>query len=190
MLGAHGAGVARQVGDRVGVGRVAFVPVVGEGFVAGGVLEGGGGVAGDGVEGFEDGAGEEAFGVFGGFVGHEAIDEGPGGWGGDDAAEGGVEEVGVVANGLVETSGALVGEDCEVDAVAVLLTEFVQGGKLRDLDQVVITAVEGVSVGGCGKARRGRPTIRTDRHGLETRLPRTCCESPKDLGARLRGRRR
>ena len=53
MLQCHSVGVGFEVGDRVVVDWVPLVPVVGDGFVTGGVFEGAGGVAGDGEEGFE-----------------------------------------------------------------------------------------------------------------------------------------
>ena len=81
--------------------------------------------------------------MLGGLVAHEAVDEGPGGRGGDDAAEGRVEEVRVVGDGLVETCVAVLREDVEVDAVAVGLAEFVEGGELGELDEVVVAAGNG-----------------------------------------------
>lgn len=72
--------------------------------------------------------------MLGGFVGHEAVDEGPGCWGGDDTAEGGVEEVWVFGDGSLEAGCAVVGEDVEVDGVTILLTDFVEGGELGELN--------------------------------------------------------
>ena len=70
----------------------------------------------------------------GGFVGHEAVDEGVGGGLDLVTAEGRVEEVGVVGYGLLEACVAVVGQDLEVDTVAVLLAELVEGGELGELD--------------------------------------------------------
>jgi hypothetical protein len=98
-----------EVGDGIFVADGAFVPVVGDAFVAGGPGEAAA-VAGDGEKRFEHGLVEGAFGVFGGFVGHEAVDERVGGWLDEDAAEGAVEEVWVVADGLVEARRAEVGQ--------------------------------------------------------------------------------
>ena len=111
--------------------------------MAGRVLEVGV-VASDGVERFEDVACEETFGVFGGFVSHESVNEGPSGGTSYNAAEGCVEEVGVIADGLLKAGSAIVGEYLKVDAVAVLLTKFIQCGELRDLNQIVVTAVSGL----------------------------------------------
>ena len=47
-----------------------------------------------------------------------------------NSAEGGIEEVGVIADGLLEAGYAVVGEDIEVDAVAILLAELVEGCEL------------------------------------------------------------
>lgn len=94
----------RTVCHGVFVGGVALVPVVGDALVAGGVDEVVIG-AGDGHEGLEDGLVEDAFGGFGGFVGHEAVDEGEGGLGDFDAGEGKVWIVSVVGVMGVDGSG-------------------------------------------------------------------------------------
>ena len=150
MLERHGVGVGGEVGDRVVVHVVALVPVVRDGFVAGGVDEVVGGVPRDAVEGFEDVAGEQALRVFCGLVGHEAVDEGPGGGLGDDAGEGGVEEVGVVVDGLGEAGVAVGGQDVEVDGVAVLLAEAVEFLELGELEEVVVADLVEVTSGGRG----------------------------------------
>ena len=97
-------------------------------------------VARDGVEGFQDIAREQTLRVLLGFVGHEAVDEGPGCRARDDAGEGGVEEVGVVVDGVLEAGVAVFGEAGAGDGVAVLLAELVEGFELRDLDEVVVAA--------------------------------------------------
>ena len=79
------------------------------------------------------------------FIGHEAIDEGPSGGRGNDAAEGCVEEVGIFADGFLEAGDPVVSENVEVDAVTVLLAKFVEGSKLRNLRKVVVAAVKVVS---------------------------------------------
>lgn len=140
MLESHGIGVDAEVGDGVVVHQIALVPIIRDLLVALRVREIRV-VARDGVEGLEGLAVEEALGVLGGFVGHEAVDEGPGCGLGDDAGEGRVEEVWVVGDGFLEAGGAVLGQDAEVDGVAVLLAEFVQGGELGDLDFVVVAAV-------------------------------------------------
>lgn len=140
MLLSHRGRVHGEVGDGVKIDRISLVPVVWEGLVSGRVLEVGV-VASNGVERFEDVACEETFGVFGGLISHESVDEGPSGGRCYNAAKGCVEEVRVVADGLLEAGSAVLGEYLKVDAVAVLLTEFVQCRKLRDLNQVVVAAV-------------------------------------------------
>ncbi len=114
--------------------------------MAGRVLEVGV-VASDGVERFENVACKEAFGVFGGFVSHESVDEGPSGGLSCNTAEGCVEKVGIVGDRLLKAGSAVVGEYLKVDAIAVLLTKFIQSGKLRDLNQIVVTAVSGLTLG-------------------------------------------
>ena len=84
-------------------------------------------VAGDGIEGFEDIAREKTLRIFGRFVGHKAVDERPGCWGSNDTAEGCVEEVRVVTDGLLEACHAIIGEYIEINAVAVLLTKLIKG---------------------------------------------------------------
>ena len=96
----------------------------------------------DGVEGFEHFAREEAFWVFGGFVGHEAVDEGPSGRRGDDAAERGVEEIWILGDGILEASRAVFCEDFEINAVAVLLAEFVEICELGQLEEIVVAACD------------------------------------------------
>ena len=93
--------IQSEIRDGVFVADGTFVPVVWDAFVAWGPGETSA-VAGDGEEGFEDVLVEDAFGVFGGFVGHEAVDECVCGWLDCDAGKGSVEEVWVVGNGLVE----------------------------------------------------------------------------------------
>ena len=146
MLYSHVYQIYGEVGDGIIIDWVSLVPVVWERLMAWRVYEVGV-VASDGVEGFEDVACEEAFGVFGGFVSHESVDEGPSGGRSYNAAKGCVEEVGVVADGVLKLGSAVVGEYLKVDAVAVLLTKFIQCGKSRDLKQVVVTAVSGLSLG-------------------------------------------
>lgn len=150
MLERHGQGVEGEVGDRVVVHQIALVPVIRELLVAGRVDEVIGRVARDAVEGFEDVACEEALGVFRGFVGHEAVDEGPGRGLGDHAGEGGVEEVGVVVDGLGEAGVAVGGQDVEVDGVAVLLAEGVEFLELGELEEVVVAGLVEVASGGRG----------------------------------------
>lgn len=146
MLERHDAGVDGKVGDGVEVHQVTLVPVIRDALMAGRVFEVRI-ISADGVEGFEYVAGEKTFGVLFGLVGHEAVDEGPGGGGGGDAAEGGVEEVGVVVDGFLEAGGAVVGQDVEVDGVGVLLAEFVEGFELGHLEEEVVAAEDVVSIG-------------------------------------------
>lgn len=102
--------IGLKVRDGILIADRTLVPVIRDAFISRGPGEAAR-VAGDGEEGFEDVLIEEAFRVFGRFVGHEAIDEGVGGGLHEDAGEGSVEEVGVVGNGLVEAGGAEVGQD-------------------------------------------------------------------------------
>lgn len=143
MLLSHRKVVRGKVGDCVIIRRISLVPIVWERLMAGCVLEIRV-VAGNGIKRFENIACEETFGVLGRLVSHESVNESPSGRRNYDAGEGSVEEVWVVADGLLEAGSAVVGEYLEVDAVAVLLTEFVQCGKLRDLDQIVVTTVSGL----------------------------------------------
>lgn len=147
VLERHGEGVAGRVGDRVVVHQVALVPVVRDLLVPGGVDEVVGRVARHAVEGFEDVAREQTLGVFLGFVGHEAVDEGPGCGLGDHAGERGVEEVRVVVDGLGEAGAAVFGQDVEVDGVAVLLAEVVELLELGELEEVVVADLVEVTSG-------------------------------------------
>ena len=45
---------------------------------------------------------------------------------------------------MLESCSAVVGEYLKVDAVPILLTEFIQCGELRDLNQVVVATVGGL----------------------------------------------
>ena len=146
VLCSHVYQVYGEVGDGIIIDWISLVPVVWEGFIAGRILEVGV-VASDGVERFEDVACEEAFGVFGGFVSHESVDEGPSGGLSYNAAEGCVEKVGIVRDRFLKAGSAVVGEYLKVDAIAVLLTKFIQSGKLRELNQIVVTAVSGLTLG-------------------------------------------
>ena len=98
-------------------------------------------VARDGEEGFKGFPCEEPCGVFGGFVGHEPIDEDPCARDDAEAAERGVEEVRVLGDGFSEACCAVGGEEGEVDAVVVLLSEFVEGLELLQAEEEVVSAV-------------------------------------------------
>ena len=140
VLERHDIRVYRQIRNRIVINQVSLVPVIRDLLLAYIVLEVGIS-ARDTIEALECLAVEQALGVLGGFVAHEAINEGPGGGGSDYAGEGRIEEVGILGDGFLETSGAVVGEDTEVDGVAVGLAEFVEVGELGELEFVVIPTV-------------------------------------------------
>ena len=110
--------------------------------MAGRVLEVGV-VTGDGVERFQNVACEETFGIFGRLIRHESVNEGPSSGRSYNTTKWCIEEVRIVADGLLEAGSAVFGEYLKINAVAVLLTEFIQCGKLRDLNQVIIATVGG-----------------------------------------------
>ena len=110
--------------------------------MAGRVLEVGV-VTSDGVKRFQNVACEETFGIFRRLIRHESVNEGPSSGLSYDTTKWCVEEVRIVADGLLEAGLAILGEYLEINAVAVLLTEFIQCGKLRELKQVVVAAVSG-----------------------------------------------
>lgn len=94
-LGGVVENVGVEVRDGVLVADGALVPVVRDLFVAW-VVSKASGFAGDGEKALEHFLVEDALGVFGGLVAHEAVDEGEGGLGDEDAGERAVEEVGVL----------------------------------------------------------------------------------------------
>lgn len=95
-------------------------------------------LAGDGEEGLEHFAVEQTLGVLGGLVRHEAVDESVCSrlysYSGEDA----VEEVRVVAYGLLEACCAEGGEKIEIVAVGSL-SKVVQCLELLDLHKVVVS---------------------------------------------------
>jgi len=106
--------ISREEGDGVFVADGALVPVLWDAFVAWVVLKVAVVVAGDGEEGLENFFVEDALGVFGGFVGHEPVDEGVCCWLDCDAGERRAEEVGVGRFGLGDAFGAEVVKEVEV----------------------------------------------------------------------------
>ncbi len=88
---------------------------------------------------------EDALGVFGGFVAHEAVNEGEGGLGDEYAGEGPVEEVGVLRDRLLVTGFAELEEYVKVVVCSCCVgLEIVEFRELRHLVQVVIAAVKRV----------------------------------------------
>lgn len=108
--------IAGEEGDSVFIANSAPVPIVWDLLLAF-VIDEGAGLAGNTVEGFEDVAGEVAFGIGGGFVGHEAVDECVCCGLHQYSREGSVEEVGVLVDGLLEALGSERGESGEIVAV-------------------------------------------------------------------------
>lgn len=76
--------------------------------------EGAGRVAGDSEEGFQHVLVQNSLEVLGGLVAHEAVDEGEGRLGDEDAGEGAVEEVGVFRDRLLESVAPVLEKDIKI----------------------------------------------------------------------------
>lgn len=79
--------------------------------------------------------------MFGGFVGHKTIDEGPGSRLSDHTAKGSIEKVRILRDGLLEAGGAIGRQDRKIDRVAVGLAQIIKGLELREAKEVVISTV-------------------------------------------------
>lgn len=75
-----------------------------------------------------------------------------------------------MGDGLLEASHAVICEDVEVDAVAILLAEIVESGGLENMGEVVVAAVGWLILGDVKELKKGL-TDGKGHHGLETHRP-------------------